>query len=891
MVRSSLLLPLLAAASAVKAQLQASKIIPGAFIVELDDNEDASEAYASTNKDAVTRMNLNFTLFKGLSIQYNDLETANTKAAQLAQLRSVRNVWPVRTYSLPEVEVVWTGREGTDYVDVKRRELGNDTFSTHVMTQVDKLHRDGVTGKGIKVAIVDTGIDYGHPALGNGCFGAGCLVSYGYDLVGDNYTGLNTPVPDPDPIDTCVGHGTHVAGIIAAQENPYGFLGSAPGVTLGAYRVFGCNGTAGTDVLITAFNRAFDEGSQIITASIGGPSGWTDDAFSSAVSRIVDAGVPCTLSAGNSGDEGMFFSSSAAGGRHVTSVASFDNSAYPSLLVESAFTVDGGAPSNFSYTFGDPAEWSGIKLPLWAITTNSSSPIAQGCNPYPDGTPDLSGKIALIKRGNCTFEEKAELAVAAGAKYIMFYNAVPGAVSVDLSAAPGVVAAGMTTPDQGAAWLKAIAAGSEVVLHMTDPKAAPPSLISPPNTLTGGSVSSYSSWGPNWDAYQKPQFGAVGGNILSTFPRSKGSYAILSGTSMSCPQTAAIIALIAEVRKTLDPATIENLLSAHASPVKFNDGTGPGALLAPVAQQGGGLVQAYDAAHSKIILSHSSLAFNDTDHFTPELNFTIKNTGSAAVSFDLSNIGAGTAYTFAADDLVNPAPFPNELTDEYATLDFSESKVSVPAGGEATVLVSPKPPALDAARLPVWSGYIALNGSDGSSMSLPYMGIGGSLHSHATLNATLMSISTSADNEPVPEGYTYVLPPPGTANQTNAIVPVICVNMVLGSALVRADLVPLNVSSAVKTEEVLGTKTVGQPISFPYTYISRGLAVQNWDGQLANDSYVAPGTYKLSVKALRIFGDPSKVGEYDVLETQPFSLVYGAVNATAPINGTAPARH
>ncbi|KAK2057856.1 subtilase [Colletotrichum caudatum] len=891
MVRSSLLLPLFAAASAVQAQLQAPKTIPGAFIVELDDNEDTSDAYASAKEDAVTRMHLNFTLFKGFSIQYNDLETANAKAAELAQFRSVRNVWPVSTYSVPDVEVVWTGREGSDYVDLKKRELGNDTFSTHVMTQVDKLHRDGVTGKGIKLAIIDTGIDYGHPALGNGCFGPGCLVSYGYDLVGDDYTGFNTPVPDPDPMD-CNGHGSHVAGIVAAQENPYGFLGAAPGVTLGAYRVFGCSGgIASNDVLIAAYNRAFDDGSQIITASIGGPSGWTAEPWAAAVSRIVDAGVPCTLSAGNSGDQGIFFHSTAASGEHVTSIASFDNSIYPSIVVESAFTVDGGAPSNFSYTFGDPAEWTGVKLPLWAVTTNSSSPVALGCDPYPDGTPDLSGKIALVKRGICAFNDKVQHAAAAGAKYIMFYNSFPGTASVSVSTVPAVLAVGVTSPDQAEVWLKAMAAGSEVVLHMTDPKAAPPTIISPPNTLTGGSVSSYSSWGPNWDAYQKPQFGAIGGNVLSTYPRANGSYAVLSGTSMACPQVAGIIALIAEVRKTLDPPTIEHLLSAHANPVKFNDGTGPGALLAPTAQQGAGLVQAYDAAHSSILLSHSSLAFNDTDHFTPELNFTIKNTGSADVSFDLSNVGAATAYTFAADNLLYPALFPNEMTAEYATLDFSESKLSVPAGGEATVVVSPQPPSLDAARLPVWSGYIALNGSDGSSMSLPYMGIGGSLHSHVTLNKTLMSISTSADFVPVPSNYTYVLPPPGTANETGAIVPVIYINMVFGSSLVRADLVPLNTSSALETDEVLGTKTVGQPMPFPYMYVSSGAITQNWDGQLSNGSYVAPGTYKIAVKALRVFGDASRIEEYDLLETQPFGLIYGAVNATAPINGTALARH
>jgi subtilisin family serine protease len=67
-----------------------------------------------------------------------------------------------------------------------------------------------------------------------------------------------------------IGHGTHVSGIIAAQTNPYGFLGAAPDVTLGAYRVFGCSGSAGNDVLIAAYNQAYEDGADIITASIGG---------------------------------------------------------------------------------------------------------------------------------------------------------------------------------------------------------------------------------------------------------------------------------------------------------------------------------------------------------------------------------------------------------------------------------------------------------------------------------------------------------------------------------------------------------------------------------------------------------------------------------------------
>ncbi|KAI8055188.1 peptidase S8/S53 domain-containing protein, partial [Syncephalis plumigaleata] len=94
-------------------------------------------------------------------------------------------------------------------------------------------------GTGYKIGIIDSGVDYLHPDLG-GCFGAGCKIAYGYDFVGDAYTGMNEPRPDADPMDECNGHGTHVAGIIGASSSIA--PGVAPGATLGAYRVFGCQG-------------------------------------------------------------------------------------------------------------------------------------------------------------------------------------------------------------------------------------------------------------------------------------------------------------------------------------------------------------------------------------------------------------------------------------------------------------------------------------------------------------------------------------------------------------------------------------------------------------------------------------------------------------------------
>ena len=171
-------------------------------------------------------MDLSNSLFKGVSFQLEESSPTDSVAAvnAITSIPKVRKLWPVRLNELPDDKLLWVanapvttppirgGRKRQDSTDKYEEE---DTFSPHVMTQVDKLRAEGFTGKGIRIGVVDTGIDYKHPALG-GCFGEGCLVSYGYDLVGDDYTGRNTPVPDNDPQD-CAGHGTHVSGIIVRQ--------------------------------------------------------------------------------------------------------------------------------------------------------------------------------------------------------------------------------------------------------------------------------------------------------------------------------------------------------------------------------------------------------------------------------------------------------------------------------------------------------------------------------------------------------------------------------------------------------------------------------------------------------------------------------------------------
>ncbi|KAG6106098.1 hypothetical protein E4U31_001031 [Claviceps sp. LM219 group G6] len=855
--------------------------VPGAYIFQLEDGQDVSAFERSMAGDGKTRMKLEFELFNGLSFQLHDLKTAKQKVAKYAAMPAVKAVHPVIVYDMPNPKIEWIAPNGSTFEQsglASRAEGGPDTFSTHVMTQVDKLRAKGITGKGVRVAVVDTGIDYLHPALG-GCYGKGCLVSFGHDFVGDAYNGFNTPVPDEDPMD-CQGHGTHVAGIVAAQNNSFGFTGTAPGVSLGAYRVFGCNGDAANDVLIAAFNKAYQDGADIITASLGGPSGWAEDPWADAVSRIVDKGVPCVVSAGNEGEMGIFYASSAANGRHVSGIASFDVVQIPSLLSLSKYQVNDGPEQSFGYASSGISDWDGVNLPVWASSLDPTIK-NDACAPFTANTPDLSKFVVLIRRGTCNFSVKIENAINKGAKYVLVYNNAPGAFEFIIGpiASGNVTAASMIDDETGQTFIKALKDGKKLTVKMVGPKKSEPWIQSVNNTDTGGAVSTFSSWGPTFEMDNKPQYGAIGGKVLSTYLRDQGKYAVFSGTSMSCPQAAGIIALVRQVRGAITPQEIQDLLSSNANPQLFNDGTKFYDYLAPVPQQGGGLLQAYDAAYSTALLSPSGLSFNDTNHFAKSLNFTLRNTDKEPATYNITHRPAITMYTLAKDS-IDVQIFPNEAVHIAAALQFSETSITLRGGETKTIEVSATPPeGLDAKRLALWSGYISVNGTDGASLSLPYQGLTGSLHEHVVLGSNRTWISASTDRrpipQPVPSNTTFTLPKAGNAGP-NDLLPRLSVDLALGSPMIRADIVSLSPDpkNETLTHEFWGVRTIGQPPIFPALWNPRGHNGFPWDGLLDSGSYAPAGTYNFVVRALRINGDAKNKEEWDVSTSPAFSIKY-----------------
>lgn len=237
-------------------------------------------------------------LWNGFSVSATTAELG-----KLSRMSGVKSIYPVMVISVPET---YTSN------------LDPELYTALAMTGADVAQSQlGFTGKGIKVAVMDTGIDYDHPDLG-GCFGPGCRVAKGWDFVGDAYNADDTspdynPISSPDPYpDDCNGHGTHVAGIIGASGT---VTGVAPEVTFGAYRVFGCEGSTTDDVMLAAMERAYKDKMQVLNMSIGSAFEWPHER------RLLFAwlkkGMVVVASIGNSGADGLYSAGAPGLGENV----------------------------------------------------------------------------------------------------------------------------------------------------------------------------------------------------------------------------------------------------------------------------------------------------------------------------------------------------------------------------------------------------------------------------------------------------------------------------------------------------------------------------------------------------------------------------------------------
>ena len=612
----------------------------------------------------------------------------------------------------------------------------------------------GLSGRGVKVGIIDTGIDIDHPAFGgSGTNGTtpfpSARVITGWDFVGDNYNSGGTaeqqvPVPDANP-DDCNGHGTHVAGIVGA--NGGGIKGVAPGVSFGAYRVFGCVGSTSSDIILEALERAHADGMDVVNQSLGSGRQWPQYPTAQATSRLVKRGIVMVASIGNNGPGGSspdaLFAAGAPGvGERVIGVASFDNA-------QRSFTVN-STPYGYNAATGSPLPPTSGSLA--AARTGTPTTVDDGCAVQPAGS--LTGRAALIRRGTCSFFIKASNAQAAGAAAVVLYNNASGALAPTVAGTPAItIPVVAITAAQGAALDAAIAAGATTLTWGADYVGYP--------FGTGGLISGFSSFGLAADLSFKPNLGAPGGGIFSSYPLELGGTATLSGTSMSSPHVAGAVALILEAKPRIKARDMLTRLQNSADPKNWSGAPSLG-LLDHAHRQGAGMINIIGTIDATTVVEPGQIALGESQAGPRTIEFEVDNTSHTPVTYDITHV---RAVATGPNTQTGLSYVPSGFYDAPATVAFDTSSVTAPSRDHGHFKVTITAPG-DAA-LPdrgIYGGYIVLTPRGGGAVyRVPYAGFKGDYQSTQVLTPTangfpwLAQLSgTSFLNRPAGGTYTLI---------------------------------------------------------------------------------------------------------------------------------------
>ena len=554
----------------------------------------------------------------------------------------------------------------------------------------------GVNGSGIYVGVVDTGIDYTHPDFGGDGANHGfptAKVVAGYDF-GDN---------DHDPMDL-QSHGTHVSGIMAADGQVKGVAPKAK-IVIAKIVKGGAGEATGFDIA-----RAFDymadpdnldggpEGAHpkvtAVNMSFGSPYGFVDpfDIEHWAIEVCIGTGVFVSLAAGNDywAYADTFGTSykyqyipdwASVGDPSITPSAMSVAASYNSYGKYPALTKIVPAPqTDYAYTIG-----SGSPDPVTTLGDNSGlgyeyvyCGLGGSASDFP---PEVSGRIALIKRGTCTFLTKVQNAYNAGAIGVIIYNNTSGYITMNTDGQPSIPAVFISLAD-----------GNALLPYAVNGSTGGGKVGFRPNTYADvpqvtDTMVDFSSWGPPPDLSFKPEITAPGGGIWSTVPVAMGSYANYSGTSMAAPHVGAAAALVKQARPNLQVSDVKTALMNTAKLITDSTGfyysphlAGAGRVDVKAAVKTPVLVMDFDPHRVALPFELPYADLGEQPDYKTQLitfNLRLKNLTSNSVTY---TVDPGNVQT--VDYKMRSQLLPG------ATITALPGTVTVPANGYASVTVT-----------------------------------------------------------------------------------------------------------------------------------------------------------------------------------------------------------
>ncbi len=505
--------------------------------------------------------------------------------------------------------------------------------------------QDGLNGQGIKIGIIDTGIDFDHPDLRG--YGISGRIAGGYDYV-------NT---DKKPIDVN-GHGTEVAGIIGANGS---FSGMAPKSQLFSYKVSSTGEAVSSEYIVQAISRAIEDKMNVINISLG--VNRTNDELENAVDNAVEKGIVIVAAAGNNGPDEKSIGSPGRDSNVITVGASYNN--ITSSLVS---TLEIG---NKQYNVIPMLGADVLKEPV------NGKIVYGGYGRVKDLQGiDVKDSILLEQRGSDTkgekvfFSEKERNAADHGARGLIIYNNQSGIFFGELRGPnstnyhPRIPVISISGYDglELKSMLKNNTFGSLNIFYHPD------------------YVAPFSSRGPVSPFYVKPDLVAPGVYVNTT--TIGGKYNLTSGTSIAAPHVTGAVAILLQEHPNLDPSSVISLITTTTDPV--TDAYGK---VFSINVAGSGRLNVTRASSADLIISPHSLVFSlsyDSPSETKVLHLhSIDNTTIPKLKVQFSSNNPSLIFNYTTSDnaldvqITNNARNPGDY-DGFVTIDDSKTLYRIP---------------------------------------------------------------------------------------------------------------------------------------------------------------------------------------------------------------------